>query len=137
MAPPTAASKLSAARCFSASAAVFGEQRLVGGDHRFARRERRLARLLGGTARAAHQFHEHIDAVRARKLNRIGEPFHFLQIDAALLGLGARANRNDLDAPAAARGKRLALLHDLGNQRRAHRAQTGDAYSEKVGHDRF
>ena len=99
--------------------------------------ERRLHRRLGGFAGAADQFDEHVDAVRARERNRIGEPRHLLQTDAALLGLGARADRDDLDAAPAARGKRLALLRHLGNQRRAYRAQTGDAYSERLRHRRF
>ena len=89
--------------------AVLGEQRLVGGDHRLAGRERRLDRGLGRIAGAADQFDEHVDVGRARQRDRIGEPFHRSEIDAAILGARARADRDDLDGAPATRGQRLAL----------------------------
>ena len=78
MAPPTAASKLSATPCFSASVgerdAVLGEQRLVGGDDRFAGGERGFDRALGRIAVAAHQFDEHVDVGIGGERDRIARP---------------------------------------------------------------
>ena len=66
--------------------AMLGKQRLVGGDHRLSGRQRRFDRCLGRIAGAADQFDKHVDVGRARERHRIGEPFHFFQIDAAILG---------------------------------------------------
>ena len=63
-----------------------------------------------------------------RKRHRIGEPFHFFQIDAAFLGARARADRDDLDSPPATRGERLLLALHLGDQGGADRAQSGDTH---------
>ena len=112
--------------------AVLGEQRLVGGDHRFARRQRRLDRALGRIAGAADQFDEHVDVGRARQRHRIGEPFHLLEIDAAILGPRARADRDDLDRAPATRGERLALARHLGDQGGADRAQSGDTDFQRL-----
>ena len=78
MAPATAASKLSATPFLLGKRrqrdAVPGEQRLVGGDHRFAGRERGRDRGLGGIALAAHQLDEHVDLGIGRERDRIGHP---------------------------------------------------------------
>ncbi len=65
MAPATAASKFSATSMLLGERrerdAVAREQRLVGGDHRFAGGERGLDRTLGRIALPAHQLDEHVD----------------------------------------------------------------------------
>ncbi len=115
--------------------AMLGEQRLVGGDHRFARRQCRFDGALGGIADAADQFHEHIDVGGARQRDWIGIPFYFLEIDAAILSPRARADRDDLDRAAATRDERLLLARHLGDQGRADRAQSGDAYFQRLDHE--
>ncbi len=115
-------------------AAVLGEQRLVGGDHRFAGLKRRSDRAVRRIAGAADQFDEHVDIGRAGERRRIGKPFHIFQIDAAVFAARARADRDDLDAASATRGERLLLARDLGDQGGADRAQSGDAHFERLDH---
>ena len=79
-----------------------GEQRLVGGDHGLARRERRLDRRFGGIAFAAHQLDEHIDAAGLREGLCTLEPGEAAQVMAAILGTIPGANAGDLDGAAGA-----------------------------------
>ena len=53
---------------------VFRQQRLVGGDDRLSRLQRRLDRGLGRIALTAHQFDEHIDPRVVCERDRIVEP---------------------------------------------------------------
>ena len=135
MAPPTAASKLSATCCFSASAAsstpCLASNALLAVTTDLPAAKRRLDRALGRIAGAADQFDEDIDAGIARERNGIGKPCHLFEIDAAVLAARARADRHDLDRAAAARGKRLALARHLGDQGRADRAQSGDTHFQR------
>ena len=65
--------------------AMAREQRLVGGDHGLAGRERRLDRASRRIALPAHQLDEHIDPGIGRERHRIGDPAQRLEVDAALL----------------------------------------------------
>jgi len=107
--------------------ALLGEQRLVGGDHRLAGGERGFNRGARRIAGAADQFDEDVDAGIARQRHRVGEPFHLLQVEAAVLAFVARADRHHLDGAPAARGQLLALARELRDQCGADIAQTGDA----------
>src|SRR4029078_4902380 len=111
--------------------AIARKQRLVGGDDRFAGCERGFNRSLGRIATATDQFDEHVDIGIARERHRVGMPFQVAEIDAAFFVATARADRDDLEAAAEPRGKRLALLGDLRNQRRADRADPGNADFER------
>ena len=95
MAPPTAASKLSATCVLFGggrqSDAVARKQRLVGGDHRFSGRERSRDRGLGRIALAADQLDQDVDLAVGGERNRIGHPAQLVEIDAALLAARARA----------------------------------------------
>ena len=62
---------------------------------------------------------------------RLGEPFHFLEIDAAVLVARSRADGDNVDRAPATRRKRLALVRDLGEQRSTDRAQPGDAHFQR------
>ena len=132
MAPPTAASKLSATLCFSASAAsstpCSREQRLVGGDHGLAGLERALDRRLRRIAVAADQLDEHIDARIGRKRDRVRDPAQLLQVDAAILAARARADRDDLDRPAARGASAARCCVDQAHHRGADRAETGKTH---------
>ena len=114
--------------------AMLGQQRLVCRHHRLAGGERIFDRGLGRIAGSAHQFDEHVDAVITGKFDRIGEPLHLLQIDAAVLLARARRHRDHLDGAAAARRQRAALGRDLGDQGGANRAEPGDANSQWLDH---
>ena len=140
MAPPTAASKLSATLVLLGERrkldAVPRQQRLVGGDHRLAG----LAAPPSTAARAGSPSPP-ISSTKTsmpgsrRKRDRIGDPAQLLQIDAAILAARARADRDDLDRPAAARGERCALLGDQAHHRGADRAETGKTHFERGSHE--
>ena len=130
MAPPTAASKLSATPALlgrgSEIDAMARQQRLVGGDHRFAGLERGLDRRPRRIAGAAHEFDKHVDLAIGRKPHRIGHPAQPPQVDRALLGARAGRDRDDFDRPAAAGGQRSLLLGDHLHHGSPDRAEAGN-----------
>ena len=65
--------------------AVTRQQGLVGGDHRFLRRQRRRDRRLGGVALSAHQLDEDVDLGIGRQRHRIGHPARTFAAEVAFL----------------------------------------------------
>src|SRR6185369_2371048 len=114
--------------------ATLGEQCLVRRYHRFAGGKRRLDCACRRIAGAANQFDKDVDARLARERDRVGEPLHTFEVDAAILALRTRADGDDLDGTPATRGEHLALARHLGNQGGADRAQSGDAHSQSFDH---
>ena len=110
------------------------QQRLVGGDHRFLRRQRRRDRGLGGIAFSAHQLDEDVDLAIGRERHRIGDPAQAFEVEVALLAARARGDRDDLDRPAAAGDERVALALDQPDDGGADRAQTGETESQRGSH---
>ena len=108
MAPPTAASKLSATRLLLGERgqrdAMPGQQRLVGGDHRLPglERRRRPPRAPDRPSPPISSTKTSISRIGGER-HRIVDPAQPLEIDAALLAARARADRDHLDRPAAAR----------------------------------
>ena len=98
------------------------QQRLVRGNDGFLCRKRRLDRGFGGIAVTAHELDKNIDVRIARETLRVVVPAEFLQIDAAILGLGSRAHGSDHDRPSAARDQRLLFGLDQTDDGRADRA---------------
>ena len=87
---------------------VPGEQRLVGGNHRFAGRKRGLDRPFGRIALPANDFDQNIDRRIRRERYRIGHPANSFQIDVALFAARTRADRDDLNGTPAARNELVA-----------------------------
>ena len=110
------------------------QQRLVGGDHGFFRRQRRRDRRVRGIPLAADQLHEHIDLAIGCQRDRVGNPAQLLVIDVALLAVRARADRHDLDRTTAARGECVALAFDQPGDGRSDRAQAGNTEFQRGRH---
>ena len=106
--------------------AMDGQQRLVGGDDVLTGLQRGGDGVARRAFRAADQFHHQIGAGLRRHGDGIVEPLHARQVDAAVLALGPRADRDHLDPAAAAlfdqRALRLQQLQDTG----ADRTEAGD-----------
>ncbi len=102
--------------------AVFGEKRLVRGDHGFARGKRDFDRAFRRLTGTADQFDEHIDAGLLRQHGGVVEPFHFLEVDAAILSARTSAHRNDFNGATATHSQRLPLACHLRNQGCTNRA---------------
>src|SRR4029079_11789831 len=81
------------------------------------------------------QLDENVDVRIARERRRLGEPFHFLEIDAAVLVARSCADGNDVDGTPATSYQRVALMRDLGKQCGANRAQPGDAHFQRWWHN--
>ena len=114
---------------------VLGDQRLVGGDHRFAGFQRRLDRRQRGIAGAAHQFDEAIDAGIVGQRQRALGPFDAAQVDAALLHLRARGDRDDAHAASAARRQHPALLFDEADDFGANSAEPRNTHFQGCDHE--
>src|SRR5262249_34507840 len=106
--------------------AVSGRQGLVGSYDRLSGRERRLDRSFWRIAGTAEQLPETVNGRLPRRCSRVGKQFPFPDLDAAILGAGARADCDNFDGPTATRAQRIALARDLGNQGGTDRAQSGD-----------
>ena len=138
IAPPTAASKLSATWFFSASAASATPWRassaLLAVTTDLPAVSAAVTARLRRIARPADQFDEDVDAGIGRERHRVGDPAQLLEVDAALLGARARAHRDDVDRPAAAGEQRLALLGDEPHHGGADRAEPGNTDLQRFGH---
>ncbi len=113
---------------------VPGEQRLVGRDDRFARRERRFDGGLGRIALPAHQLDEDVDLPIARERDRIGDPTQPRRVDAAILAPVARHGRRDLDGAPATHCQGFALAFDQAHNRCADRAEAGETHFQRRDH---
>ncbi len=138
MAPPTAASKLSATWFFSAIAASATPCRassalLAVTTDFFAASAAEIA-ACAGFPLAADQLHEHIDLAIGCQRDRVGNPAQLLVIDVALLAVRARADRHDLDRTTAARGECVALAFDQPGDGRSDRAQAGNTEFQRGRH---
>ena len=69
-----------------------------------------------------------------RNRERILHPVDAAQINAALLGLGARGNSNNLDATTAARGQNRVLLFDETDDFGTNGAESRDTHFEGCDH---
>src|SRR6516162_345006 len=116
--------------------AVAGEQRLVGGDDRFFRRQRGRDRGFGRITLAADQFHEDVDLGVGRKRDGVGDPAQFLVTNVAFLAARARTDRDDLDRAAATGGERVTLALEEPGDARPDRAQAGNTEFQWSGHRR-
>ena len=114
MPPATEASKASAAWCVFGQPrqlqAVLGEQRLVGGDDRFARAQRGLDAFARRALVAADQFDEQVDVFGTRQLEGVLEPFDAGEIEPGRGRVaGGDAGDGDLRGRCGRRDRRLAL----------------------------
>ena len=107
--------------------AVLGEQRLVGGDDRLARRQRRLDRLARRAVGAADEFDEEIDVGRARQGDGIVEPFGIADDRRRGRATCRGPNGGHRDRAPRARRKRLRLPVEKTYDGSADRAETGNA----------
>ena len=107
--------------------AMHGQQRLVGGDDVLARAQRGLHQPARDAARAADQLDHDVDVGRGGERQRILLPAHAGEVDVALLGLAARAHRDQLERPAAAQRQQPAVLGQKLDDACAHGAEAGDA----------
>ncbi len=106
---------------------VFGEEGLVGGDHRLARLERGFHRRPRRALGAADQFDEDVDVIGARQGDRIVEPGRAGNVAAATSADAGHHGR-------AARRRERRTLGQEGDERPAHDAQAGDADPPGAGH---
>ena len=114
--------------------AVLGDQRLVGGDHRFAGFQRRLDRRQRGIAGPAHQFDEAIDAGIGGQRQRAPGPGDAAQIETALFHLRTRGDGDDAHAAPAARRQRAALALDEADDFGANSAEPRNTHSQGCDH---
>ena len=91
------------------------------------------AALAGSPAPPINSTNTSISGERAQR-DRVGEPLHLLQIDAAVLAARTRRDRHDLDRASAARGQLIALARHQGHQGGADIAQAGDAKFQRCSH---
>jgi hypothetical protein len=115
--------------------AMLGEQRLVRGYDRLARRERGLDGASRRLTGATDQFNKNIDARLASQCGRVCKPFHLLEVDAPLFDARSRTDCNDVDWSPTACRQGTALAGDLGEQRCADGAQPGDAHFQWWCHE--
>ncbi len=112
---------------------VMRQQRLVGGDHILARRNRGLGCQTGGAFVATHHLDEHIDIIAFGQCHWVGFPCKTRQVGIAVLGPVTRGNGGDDHGAPGAGGNQIAVtLHDLDHAN-AHGAQTGNAKAQRGG----
>ncbi len=111
-----------------------GKQRLVGGDDVLARAQCGLHQTPSDTARAADELDHDVDVGRRCERQRIGLPAHAGNIDVALAGPAAGADRDEFQRPAAAQREQPAVLGQQLDDASAHGAEAGDADSERGSH---
>jgi hypothetical protein len=115
--------------------AVVREQRLVGGDHVVARRDRALDDRLGHALGAADQLQHHVYLGIGRHGHRVVEPARPREIDRPGLAALAGRDRRDHDLPAAARRDQRAVLLDQPHGLGADGAQARDRDLERFAHE--
>ncbi len=115
---------------------VARQQRFVRRHHRLAGGKRGFDRALGRVACSADQFDEGLDGRIGGKLDRIGDPARFFQIDHTLLAARARADGDHLDRAAATRHELLALTLQKLDHGRADSAQSGKTDFQRLDHKR-
>jgi hypothetical protein len=106
---------------------MHGEQRLVGGDHVLAVPQGRLHQAPRHAGGAADQLDHDVDVARHGQRQRILLPAHAVKIDVALLGFGACAHRDELEAAAAAQRQQAIVLGQQLDHTGTDGAQPGNA----------
>ena len=111
-----------------------GEERLIGGHHGFAGRERRRNRGLGRIPCPTDELDEDIDFRVSCKREGIRRPSECTGVDAAIFAFGACRYCDDLDRSPTAKAKSVALAIEQLHDRRAYRAESGKSHFERGNH---
>ena len=105
---------------------TFGDQRLVGRDHRLARPQRGHDRVGARAAGAADHLDQHVDVIAHGQRSRISLEGQRRQIDAPVARGIARRDRRDPQRPAGARADLCVILGEQAQHAYPDRAQPGN-----------